>query len=64
MDCDPPASHAANIPDKPVQAHDEASSPLRCCCGRSDCAYLLHNSAALEGLERDVATAAVLGQVR
>lgn len=37
--------------------------PLRCCCGRSECAYLQHNNAVLEGLERDVATAAQLGQV-
>lgn len=39
-------------------------SPLRCCCGRQSCAYLEHNTAALEGLERDVRTAAQLGQVR
>ncbi|KAK2756072.1 hypothetical protein FQN54_005479 [Arachnomyces sp. PD_36] len=37
-------------------------SPLRCCCGRQSCAYLQHNTTALEGLERDVKTAAQLGQ--
>ena len=37
---------------------------LSCCCGRSDCAYLHHNNIALSGLERDVETAARLGQVR
>lgn len=37
---------------------------LQCCCGRIDCAYLRHNNVALEGLEKDVQTAAQLGQVR
>ncbi|KAF1966617.1 hypothetical protein BU23DRAFT_412912, partial [Bimuria novae-zelandiae CBS 107.79] len=34
----------------------------RCCCGSSDCAFLKHNGKLLEGLERDVNKAAVLGQ--
>ncbi|KAK8162227.1 hypothetical protein BKA80DRAFT_187249, partial [Phyllosticta citrichinensis] len=33
-----------------------------CCCGNSDCPYLSHNGHLLEGLERDVQTAAQLGQ--
>ena len=37
---------------------------LRCCCGRPDCAYLQHSYAALEGLEKNLATAARLGQVK
>lgn len=37
---------------------------MQCCCGRPECAYLEHNNAALGGLERDLATAARLGQVR
>lgn len=40
------------------------SFPLRCCCGREDCALLEHNHVALEGLEKDLETAARLGQVR
>jgi hypothetical protein len=40
------------------------NSRQQCCCGRSDCAYLEHNNAALEGLERDLEKAARLGQVR
>lgn len=36
---------------------------LACCCGRQECAYLEHNNTALEGLEKDVRTAAALGQV-
>ncbi len=37
---------------------------LQCCCGRVYCAYLEQNNAALSGLEKDVETAAKLGQVR
>ncbi|PGH14574.1 hypothetical protein AJ80_05894 [Polytolypa hystricis UAMH7299] len=37
-------------------------STITCCCGRPECVYLQHNHAALEGLERDVETAAKLGQ--
>ncbi|SMY19231.1 unnamed protein product [Zymoseptoria tritici ST99CH_1A5] len=38
------------------------SHSTTCCCGNDSCAYLRHNQAALEGLERDVCTAAKLGQ--
>jgi len=41
-----------------------ASGPRVCCCGRLDCAYLEHNNTALGLLERDLETAARLGQVR
>lgn len=37
---------------------------MQCCCGRPECVYLEHNNAALGGLERDLETAARLGQVR
>jgi hypothetical protein len=36
----------------------------RCCCGRPDCAFLKHNCSALDDLEKEVRTAAQLGQVR
>jgi hypothetical protein len=36
---------------------------IRCCCGRTDCAYLKHNCSALDDLENEVRTAAQLGQV-
>jgi hypothetical protein len=36
---------------------------LHCCCGRTDCAYLKHNCNALDDLEKEVHTAAQLGQV-
>ncbi|EGP91104.1 uncharacterized protein MYCGRDRAFT_34911 [Zymoseptoria tritici IPO323] len=38
------------------------SHSTTCCCGNDSCAHLRHNQAALEGLERDVCTAAKLGQ--
>ena len=37
--------------------------PATCCCGREQCAYLEHNKAALEGLEKDLQSAAQIGQV-
>jgi len=36
---------------------------IQCCCGHTDCAYLKHNSSALDNLEKDVRQAAQLGQV-
>ncbi|KAK5171118.1 uncharacterized protein LTR77_004262 [Saxophila tyrrhenica] len=33
-----------------------------CCCGNEACAYLRHNQSALDGLEKDVSTAARLGK--
>jgi hypothetical protein len=47
-----------------IPTYSNAPANLRCCCGRQDCALLEHNSLALEGLEKDLATAARLGQVR
>lgn len=47
-----------------IPTHSSAPATLRCCCGRNDCALLEHNNVALEGLEKDLETAARLGQVR
>lgn len=47
-----------------IPTHSDVSTALRCCCGRDDCTLLEHNNVALEGLEKDLATAARLGQVR
>jgi hypothetical protein len=52
---------ASQVPCIPTHSSTLA---LRCCCGRDDCAFLQHNNMALEGLEKDLATAARLGQVR
>lgn len=53
-----------NYEDLSIPTHSRASTTLRCCCGHNDCALLEHNNVALEGLEKDLATAARLGQVR
>lgn len=47
-----------------IPTYSSAPANLRCCCGRDDCALLEHNNVALEGLEKDLETAARLGQVR
>ncbi|KAF2681027.1 hypothetical protein K458DRAFT_344246, partial [Lentithecium fluviatile CBS 122367] len=41
---------------------NSSSSIPQCCCGSSNCAFLVHNGKLLEGLERDVSKAAQLGQ--
>jgi len=41
-----------------------SSSSLHCCCGRPDCILLKRNCSILESVEKDVHTAAQLGQVR
>ncbi|OQE29488.1 hypothetical protein PENSTE_c002G06353 [Penicillium steckii] len=46
----------------PTYSAETTSANLRCCCGRFDCALLEHNVVALEGLEKDLETAARLGQ--
>ena len=58
-DWDPVENYYPSIP-----THSSAHPTLRCCCGRDDCALLEHNNVALEGLEKDLETAAKLGQVR
>lgn len=52
-----------HIPHQPSAPKNVDSSSLQCCCGRLDCAYLKHNNVALEDLEKDLETAARLGQV-
>ncbi|KAI9730739.1 MAG: hypothetical protein M1834_005708 [Cirrosporium novae-zelandiae] len=61
MDSQPPTTPirqlADSMPSSPVSPPN-----LKCCCGRPDCAYLIHNNDALRSLEQDVKTAAQLGQ--
>lgn len=47
-----------------IPMHSSAPATLRCCCGRDDCTLLERNHVALEGVEKDLETAARLGQVR
>lgn len=62
-------AHSA-VPAKPSAAPSRSQSPspslrnLSCCCGKGECAYLEHNFTALGSLEKDLRTAAQLGQVR
>ncbi|RKU49471.1 hypothetical protein DL546_009901 [Coniochaeta pulveracea] len=42
---------------------NDGSTALRCCCGRDDCIYLKHNCSVLDSVEKDVLTAAKMGQV-
>jgi len=62
MDSRPDTEDRELIPSIPT--HSSTPASLRCCCGRQDCVLLEHNNVALEGLEKDLATAARLGQVR
>lgn len=52
---DSPLPLAPHVPSEPA--------PLRCCCGSEACVALRHNCEVLEGVEKDVHTAAKLGQV-
>ncbi len=51
---------------RPSETDSASSIPhprVACCCGNEGCAYLRQNTSALEAVERDVRTAAQLGQV-
>ncbi|BDD60478.1 hypothetical protein MAP00_005603 [Monascus purpureus] len=63
-DHDTPSRNATVTIPFPVPQRLSSTVPveLKCCCGRTDCAVLEYNNAALEGLERDLDTAAKLGQ--
>ncbi|KAL2274766.1 hypothetical protein FJTKL_02745 [Diaporthe vaccinii] len=41
---------------------DSQPETLQCCCGNTDCVYLKHNCSVLDSVEKDVHTAAKLGQ--
>lgn len=45
------------------QSFHTMERPTACCCGQAQCAYLEHNNAALEGLEKGLHSAAQIGQV-
>lgn len=50
--------------DEPVSPRTSTTRSIpQCCCGSTDCAHLSRNSELLRSLERDVQTAAQLGQV-
>ncbi|KAH8199951.1 hypothetical protein TruAng_005890 [Truncatella angustata] len=46
-------------------ARDDAEGlPLKCCCGSAECVFLRHSNSILDSVEKDVHTAARMGQVR
>lgn len=47
----------------PTNCTTTARTTPQCCCGRTDCVHLKHNGVALDDLEKEVRTAAQLGQV-
>lgn len=51
-----------SFPSIPVAHEYLPERSTACCCGKSSCAFLRHNNEALDCLERDVKTAAQLGQ--
>ncbi|CCC12116.1 hypothetical protein SMACR_05854 [Sordaria macrospora] len=59
----PPTPAAAAMESKGDNSASGAQPPaMRCCCGREDCVYLRHNCTLLKSVERDVHTAAKMGQ--
>jgi hypothetical protein len=47
-----------------MRRDDHPEPRSQCCCGKPSCAFLVKNDAALDGLERDLQSAAQIGQVR
>ncbi|KAH7026087.1 uncharacterized protein B0I36DRAFT_153664 [Microdochium trichocladiopsis] len=45
-----------------ASANGNATSPMKCCCGLEECVFLKHNYSVLDSVERDVHTAARMGQ--
>ena len=46
-----------------VTSTNHEISSMQCCCGRQECPFLEHNSTALAGVEKDLLSAARIGQV-
>jgi hypothetical protein len=49
--------------DLTARRRDPGASSIHCCCGNPECAMLKRNCSVLETVEKDVQTAAQLGQV-
>lgn len=61
---DPDANHLEVLAGSGSQSPGTGASSVQCCCGNTDCVLLKHNCSLLDGVEKDVQTAARLGQVR
>jgi hypothetical protein len=46
-----------------MQEHEMLEREMQCCCGKPQCAFLQHNTKTLDSLERDLLSAAQIGQV-
>lgn len=57
-----PNSHSPPLSQSCHGMPQEMELSSSCCCGRLQCAYLQHNNAALEGLEKHLKSAAQIGQ--
>jgi hypothetical protein len=60
-----PAADEMKVPtvDDVVEASTKTPDPMQCCCGSPACVFLKHNCTVLESVEKDVHTAARMGQV-
>ncbi|GAB1319719.1 NUproduct domain-containing protein [Madurella fahalii] len=60
---DPPGAVADPVSGAMVNSEGSAQpGDLQCCCGKDECVYLRHNCSVLLSVERDVHTAAKMGQ--
>ncbi|KAF7892332.1 uncharacterized protein EAF01_010412 [Botrytis porri] len=55
-------AHLSDLIDHIPRSDEQERSTLKCCCGRKECAFLLHNGEVLDKLEGDVTLAAQMGQ--
>ncbi|RYO89318.1 hypothetical protein DL766_005158 [Monosporascus sp. MC13-8B] len=56
----PPAETSTMESHGTTQA--ETALPMKCCCGRLNCVFLRHNCSVLDSVEKEVHTAARMGQ--
>ncbi|RYP11843.1 hypothetical protein DL765_007560 [Monosporascus sp. GIB2] len=56
----PPAETSTMEPHDTTEA--ETALPMKCCCGRLNCVFLRHNCSVLDSVEKEVHTAARMGQ--
>lgn len=55
-------SQAERLDLEMLSANLSQPEALQCCCGKTDCVFLKHNCSVLDSVEKDVHTAARLGQ--
>ncbi|KAK6082707.1 hypothetical protein SCUP234_04031 [Seiridium cupressi] len=60
-DKDAATEAGALLPALAISASNEVA-PLKCCCGSAECVFLRHSNSVLDSVEKDVHTAARMGQ--